>query len=116
MNIETDEDAKNVLLGCAGFVVTVIATPFLIAYRGYVLSLLWNWFIVPVFGLRHITLALAVGLSTVLVLFRRFERQDEPKDAAEFNRRMWEPLVDTIIHLSLALMVGWAAHNLGGNP
>lgn len=47
------------------FVVSLAIVIFGVVYGGWVLCLLWAWFIVPVFGMPALTVAHAVGLKLV---------------------------------------------------
>lgn len=47
-------------------------------WRGYVLSILWGWFIVRAFGLPALNIPLAIGLSlTVGFLTQRLRQEKE---------------------------------------
>jgi len=39
-------------------------------WRGYVLSVIWSWFIVTTFGLPELTIVQAIGLSIVVGYFK----------------------------------------------
>lgn len=53
-------------------------------WKGYVLSILWGWFIVTTFGAKPIGIAAAIGLSfsVTLLTFTYTHREDkrEPKE------------------------------------
>lgn len=53
--------ATMILIGTYGFLVLV--------FYGFVLSVLWGWFIVPL-GIASITVPQAVGIAAVVNLFR----------------------------------------------
>lgn len=48
-----------------GALALLVAYPLLALYRGFALTFLWGWFIVPAFGLAPLGLIYAVGLSIV---------------------------------------------------
>ena len=63
----------------------VIGAPALVVlsalWRGYVLSLLWAWFVVPVFGAPPLGIPAALGLSLlVAALTAQHMRIGTPKD------------------------------------
>ena len=47
----------------------LVAVPITI-WRGYVLSVLWAWFIVPLFGLPALSIPLAIGLMVIVSMAR----------------------------------------------
>lgn len=49
------------VLACAGVVLATM-------WKGYVLSILWAWFVVQAFGLPAIGVAQAIGLSLVIFM------------------------------------------------
>ena len=54
--------------GCAlivALVVILISTPFVVAWKGFVLSKLWGWLIVSAFSVAPITVGTAIGIMTV---------------------------------------------------
>ena len=52
-------------------------------WRGYVLSILWGWFVSPVFHIAQISIALAIGLSLVIGMFTYQSSSSESKDKKE---------------------------------
>lgn len=63
----------------------VIGAPTLVVlsalWRGYVLSLLWAWFVVPTFGAAPLSIPAALGLSLlVAALTAQHMRMSTPKD------------------------------------
>jgi hypothetical protein len=92
-----------------GYVIAlgIVAVPALIAaaalWRGYVLSILWGWFAVPIFGLPQLTVPAAIGVCLIVGMF--FARNDED------NRSGWEKfgssIAVTFIGPLCTLLVGW---------
>jgi len=59
------------VLGCLGIMALfVIVIPASIIMNGWVLSIMWKWFVVPLFHLPELTIAYAVGISMVISLFK----------------------------------------------
>lgn len=44
----------------------LVLMPLLSVWRGYIFSILWGWFIIPIFGVSQISIPLAIGLSYVI--------------------------------------------------
>ena len=87
-----------------------VAVPVIIAIstliNGWVLSILWGWFIVPVFGVQAITLGQAIGLSMV-VSFLTYQYIDAKKDE---NNGAWTAVAVAIFRPLFALFFGWLIH------
>jgi len=85
-----------VALGLAAFVgVSAI-------YDGWVVSLLWNWFITP-FGVVRLTIPWAIGLSCVKMSWLGAKGAKEGQD-------QWEAIGEALGLITFALIIGWVAH------
>lgn len=97
-------------------VVFVFGIPYLVSIivgnsiiRGYVLSTLWGWFMVPL-GLHPIGVALAIGVSLVIGLFTH---QTHPTDYKKEDRRPATTigeLIGQILSPFFVLFVGYIVH------
>ena len=57
----------NTALACVGLLVlAVVAIVVGAVMNGYVLSVLWGWFVVPVFSVPPLSIATAIGLSLAI--------------------------------------------------
>jgi hypothetical protein len=86
-----------VLIGIVGLVLLAMV------WRGFVLSILWGWFMVPL-GLPNISVALAIGIAGVVgMLTHQIQvSKDEEDGAKKFLAAFMIPL--------FALGVGWIVH------
>jgi len=97
----------NTAFDCVGLLVFFVATIVLGAVmNGYVLSVLWGWFIVPPFSVPPLSVATAIGLSLAIGMLvnRESSPSGEKKDisdaiAAVVSRVVFAPL--------FTLFVGW---------
>jgi membrane protein implicated in regulation of membrane protease activity len=75
-------------------------------WSGYVLTILWAWFIVPTFGLPPLALAPAIGLAVVASYLTH---QYMPKVTKEGDK--WDQMGHAFGHMALkpamALLIGW---------
>lgn len=88
-------------------IMAVIAIP-LFALNGYVITKLWAWFIVPLFGLPLLNIPQAIGLDLVVTFltFHQTVYNPEPKDKKEkiqrgvqhFARPLFVLLTGYIVH------------------
>lgn len=94
----------------------VVATVFLVipgvalwlgammAWRGYVLAILWGWFAVPAFGLPALSVPMAIGLAMVAGGFTGQKRSiDEVTDP----EKKWMTRVAPFLSPLMALGIGW---------
>lgn len=72
-------------------------------WRGYILSILWGWFLVPL-GVSPITIPLAIGFSLIVGYFTN----------AMSKRKDENDVLDTALELTIApllfLAIGWIVH------
>ena len=91
--------------GFAAIILTLVWGAF---WAGLAASVLWGWFVVPIFGLPAIGVAQAYGLALVLRSFRGMIPEDSKTDksAGEVIVRCFTlpPLM-----CGLLLVVGWCA-------
>jgi hypothetical protein len=75
-------------------------------WNGYVLTILWGWFIAPTFGLPALSLATAIGLALVVSYLTH---QYLPKCAEEGDT--WDKLGRAFWHMlmrpAFSLLIGW---------
>lgn len=89
-----------ILLG-SGALITVSAI-----WRGYVLSILWAWFVVPIFGLPALSIPIAIGIGLVVGFmtyqFHNYvEREQTPTEA------MARAGAAALLYPAFVLFVGW---------
>jgi hypothetical protein len=97
----------NTGLACVGLLVlTVVAVVLGAVMNGYVLSVLWGWFVVPLFSAPPLSVATAIGLSLAVGMLVSHESSSSSgkKDtsdaiAAVVSRVILAPL--------FTLFVGW---------
>ena len=88
-----------------------LGLPVLIAlsalWRGYVLSVLWGWFVVPAFGLPALSVPLAIGLSLIVSFLTMHKTGNE----AEKDRELSEAFIHSVVVAALVpafvLFAGW---------
>lgn len=63
---EKNDEGAAEALGCLA---VVLSLPLIILLRGFVMSILWGWFVTPVFGISSPGLAACLGLSITVDAF-----------------------------------------------
>jgi hypothetical protein len=78
-------------------------------FRGFVLSILWNWFVPAVAAIHTIGIAEATGLSPVVVLLSGFKTEDDDEKELSFIRVVLD-VVRAVAHSLIALAFGYIVH------
>jgi len=95
-----------------------------LAARAWVATLLWSWFVVPVFDLPELSVLVAAGLLFSSQLFRSFRNKtSDPKPhepwavrfaqfMGKFQRDWLNETLDDLLGLATVLGVGWIIYLL----
>ena len=80
--------------------------------NGYVLRILWGWFIIPVFHLPNLSLAQAIGFSMVIGLLthRSSYTSTNEKSKEEKRKEFVQYLYTLIVYPLVTLGIGWIVH------
>lgn len=74
-------------------------------WKGYVVSVMWGWFIVPLFGVPPLAISHAVGVSFLVSILTLYQVNDEK------GKLMSERLIASIFFSAtyplLVLIAGW---------
>lgn len=97
---------NNAILSCTGVIAILLVTIVISTImNGWVLSLLWIWFIVPIFGWPILSITQAIGLGMVVsFLTRHSVKGDETKDTWD---AIATALSGAILHPILVIAVGY---------
>lgn len=69
--------------------------------RGYVLSVLWGWFIVPTFGLPGISIPIAIGIAVILSF------TTHQLNVARETQTTGDRVFNAVVHPLFVLFIGW---------
>lgn len=94
--------AKIVTLVSITFVSTIL--------NGYVMSVLWDWFVVPTFNLPHLSIVQAIGI-VMIIDYLKNESDDAKKDWS-FGRRLVDQIASDVVRLPIYLLFGYVVHLL----
>lgn len=90
-------------LGCIGLLAIVIVGS---VFSGWVLSVMWEWFIVPTFDAPSLSIPVAIGLA-MIVTFMTY--QPQPTNDKELDEQVISALVTSIgkplIYLGMGYVV-----------
>lgn len=73
--------------------------------NGWALTYLWDWFVVPIFHLPHLSIAYAAGLGLVISYLTHQGDYAKEEDNAAMQR-----VVNTLLQPPFAVGIGWVIH------
>jgi hypothetical protein len=77
------------------------------AFRAFVATYLWAWFIVPTFGLPPLGLVTAMGISVLISLLFGSQPEGEDDDAAAAFERSMKRVMVSFIYTVVAFVFGF---------
>lgn len=93
-----------------GCVISLLTVPVAIILRGWVLVVLWEWFVVPLFGLPTPTIPFAIGLVLVFGMLSPWN-MNKDTDQDKMGEHYWIKGVVTALGTPiLQLAIGWIVH------
>ena len=103
-----DDDEKT-LLSCLSIALyAFLVLPFSALFNGWVLSVMWKWFIVP-FGVADIDIAWAIGISLILSFLKggysSWEKNNKDKVSYILLSGLYVAFVPGLIILGLGYIV-----------
>ena len=77
--------------------------------NGWTLSILWKWFMVPVFGLPMLSIPQAIGIAMVIgyLTFQNNDAQEKERSTTE-RVIFWVALI--VLRPLITLAFGWIVH------
>jgi hypothetical protein len=102
MSDETENKAVVWILAIPGAVLLIAGSAIA---EGYVISVLWGWFVVPVFHLPTLTIPYALGFGSLAALLTNHKTG---KEAEKEETEWWSgPLMHMLLKPWMALLFGW---------
>ena len=75
-------------------------------YSGYVLSVMWDWFIVSHFGLKAIPIPIAIGLGLIISFMTKQDTDKESNDKS-LTDVLIKGFVMALFKPTIFLFLGW---------
>lgn len=75
--------------------------PWVSIWNGFTLSILWGWFVVPVFGVPPLRIPFAIGISLIVGYLTHQTRKSEDEPETGFI------IIFGLLKPALALLIGW---------
>lgn len=88
----------------------LMLVPLFAMWRGYVLCILWGWFVARTFGLPELGIAQAIGLSyvvTYLTATMPAKQEKEPEGKELLSQQIARGLVFHGLYPTVVLFFGW---------
>lgn len=109
MKTSSEESKQEVKDGCILSLISIAISPAAIVWKGYVLTILWAWFIVPIFGLAAITIPQAIGLALIILFVTPTPSSSKSKD--EFSTRVALAIFLPFMLPAFVLLIGWIVNH-----
>lgn len=91
------------------FILAMVLLVFRAVSEGYVLTVLWGWFIAPVFGLPQLTIPAAISVAIVVEhVTVRETHIGKSEDASSGD--VMRKFLNSIFRSAVTLLVGWIVH------
>ena len=94
---------KIILICILGVVAIVLS----LIWSGYVLAILWGWFIVPVLSCAQLSIPQAIGLSAT-VRYLTWQHSTAKPDDRPWQEQAVYAISAATIYPAFALLIGWA--------
>ena len=96
-----------ILLAFVGIIVLGVVGS---VFNGYVLSILWGWFMVPTFHLPTLSVAPAIGIAMVIGYLTKQESPDVEEKERSTGMKVARFVAQIIMKPLVALAFGWVVH------
>lgn len=100
MKNDNNESKQSSCLILFLFVITV-AGGFIM--NGWVLSVLWGWFVVPLFNIAPLTIPYAIGISTIFAMF--VSKNKTMKDDKKYGSDDLPKIIESIAYVFLTPLI-----------
>ena len=90
---------EDVYASCLAFIGVILLIPFMVVFNGIALSYMWEWFIVPKFGLPALNLAETMLLASIITFTTANLQTTNSEDTRSSNKK----LTDSLVYLFMAL-------------
>lgn len=95
--------------GVIGIALTaIIASIMSIILKGWVLSILWGWFFVPLFGGPALKITSAIGINILFALILPTPNADPADAGKEMGERIGTIMGKALLAPLFILLMGWA--------
>lgn len=79
-------------------------------FTGYVLSVLWRWFVVPIFNLPQLPIVHAIGISLLVIYLTQETQKPDEDDERSATEKIAGGVAASIVKPAFILFFGWVVH------
>lgn len=105
MKTHTNNTGTAAFALIGGFAAVILSLVWAVAWSGLTISVLWGWFIAPVFSVPTLSVAQAYGLVLVLRSVQGLTSQEKSKD--DFAQLVGKLLILPPFVTGFTLLLGW---------
>jgi hypothetical protein len=91
------------MMACLGVVIGFILIPLIAIFQGWVLTVLWGWFVVPTFRAPELSIPVAIGLTLIIGMFKGYDLKTQEKSTDD---KLVEAIATVAVPL-VFLFLGW---------
>ena len=107
-----DSDGKLGLAIVGGCTLVIVALIGGIVVQGFTLSILWGWFVTPIFGLPALTIAQAYGIALVFHAIRGYKEPAQTDKDPNGSNATLKLMVILVAHPAMLIGLGWIVKSL----
>lgn len=103
---DDDDTTIKTLSHIIALIVVIPSSIVIMAVRGYVIAMLWLWFVVDTFDVPALSLWQACGIALIFETFDGYQVPQDSDDATPVKT-----IVMTIAYYLIIIGVGWIIHS-----
>lgn len=105
MSIKSSKSEDRAIT-CLAWLITFGIAIIMAIIQGWVLTVLWDWFVVPTFNVSQLSIAVAIGISIIVSMFRGGYTTNKEQTLEQ----KIGVVVGIILSPFLSLLLGWIVH------
>jgi hypothetical protein len=111
-----EKEKMKMEVGCLVALVALVISPALYVLNGWALSILWEWFIVPI-GLPPVSVPMAVGIAIVVGFLTKQTETKHCVDTRTKDEKITDAIASIVAMIAyplVALGIGWIVRGFIG--
>ena len=111
MKDEMNDKITGCFMWLGGIIVILVAAVGATLLNGWALSILWGWFVVPLFNLPALPVLYAIGIGFIASLLRPTPTTSEKEDKEDIAVRIVKAITQIVALPLSAVLFGWIVHS-----
>lgn len=105
--MQSENQNKTIIIYWAAVNISLLFIFVNIAFSAWTISILWSWFLVPIFGLPNLNIFAVIGIKSMLALLRdNWQHNQKAKKDSDWLEGFFFVLGVNFMSLG----IGWLAH------